>query len=120
MDEHLDIEDQYPMTMKNEDDQFINDTVEDLLVKIVDVVCGDIFPIAETVLHSSETSNKTKQNARPIEDPAPVTVEHNHGATPVICLIPRGLIATSYSGVKRWTCQLLCGCCHVGEGVVHE
>jgi len=120
MNEHIDIEDQYPTTMENENDQYIDDMVEDLLFKIVDVVCGDGLLIAETVLYSSEMSGEAKQDKVPIEYAVPATVEPNHGATPVIFLIPRGLIATSYSRVKWWTFLLLCSCCHIGEGVIHE
>jgi len=120
MDEHLHIEDKSATTVENENDQCIDDTVEELLVKIVDVVCGDAFPIAVSVLHSSETSGETRQYAVSIEDAALSSVEPNHRATPVIFLILRGLIATTYSSVKRWTYLLLCGFCHVGEGLIHE
>jgi len=106
--------------MENENDQCIDDTVEDLLVKIVDVVCGVAFPIAESVLNSSEASGETRQDTVPIEDAAPATVGPNHGAATVIYITPRELIATTCSSVKRWTCLLLCGCCHVGKGLIHE
>jgi len=120
MDEPLDIEYQSPTIMKNEIDQCIGDMVEHLLAKIVDVVFSDAFPIAESVLHSSETSGETRQDAVPIEDSVTATVGPNHGATPVICITPHGLIATTCSSVKRWTFLLMCGCFHVGEGLIHE
>lgn len=120
MDEPIDIEYQSPTTTKNEIDQCIGDMVEHLLAKIADVVCGDAFPIAESILHSSETSGETGQDVVPIEDSAMATVGPNVRATPVTCITPHGFIAATCSSIKRWTCLLLCGCFHVGEGLIHE